>query len=158
ICWPKGHPRNGGFSGVLNGFPGFNTPAHQWRTARIDGDDNGEINAADITPIAQQWHERLDSYRIYRKAPDEDEFSMLRLGEEDTYTIPRSIHFRPGETAPDPSWVYRMHYADVTIHPGTYQYYLAPYDSLSDDEGTPSPVISITFDDSNPPPQPEGNQ
>ncbi|MCB1185866.1 hypothetical protein KDL29_01755 [bacterium] len=158
VCWPKGHPRNGGFSGVLNGFPGFNTPAHQWRTARIDGDDNGEINAADITPIAQQWQERVDSYRIYRMSPDEDEFSMLRLGEEDTYTIPRSIHFKPGETAPDPSWVYRLHYADVTIHPGTYQYYLAPYDSLTDDEGTPSPVISITFDDRNPPPPPEGNQ
>ncbi|MEZ5338111.1 MAG: PKD domain-containing protein [bacterium] len=157
LCWPEGHPRNGGFSGILNGFPGFNTPAHQWRTARVDGDDNGEINAADIASIAQQWHERLDSYRIYRRAPGEDDFSMLRLGEEDTYSIPRGNNFPRGATAPDPAWVYRLHYADVTVQPGTYEYYLAPFDSQSGDEGTPSPVISITFDDSNPPPQPEGN-
>jgi PKD repeat protein len=156
--WPLGNPRNGGFSGVLNGFPGWDTPADQWRTARVDGDGNGEINIADTTPIAQRWKEQLDSYRIYRRSPGETEFSMLRLDITDDYSLRRSAYFPKGKTAPDNLWPYRLHYADVTVSEGTYEYYLTPYDSVNDHEGTPSPVVSITYDNSNPPPPPPDNQ
>lgn len=156
--WPIGNPRNGGFSGVLNGYPGWDTPADQWRTARVDGDGNGEINISDTTPIAQRWKEQLDSYRIYRRSPGETEFSMLRLDITDAFSLRRSAYFPRGETAPKNLWPYRLHYADVTVSEGTYEYYLTPYDSVNDDEGTPSPIVSITYDNSNPPPPPPDNQ
>ena len=153
--WPVGNPRDGGFSGVLDGKPGFNTPADQWRTARIDGDGNGEVNLGDITPIASHWQQNLDSWRVYRRAPGEEEFSLLLPDPGLDYTIARSANFPLEQTGPDRNWAYRMHFADLNISAGSFEYYIAPYDSLSGTEGSPSPVASIEFVNDPELPEPE---
>jgi hypothetical protein len=56
-AWPSGSP---------NAVPLGNPPANNWHLARVDGDSNGEINAADILPIARHWGEQLDGYVIER--------------------------------------------------------------------------------------------
>lgn len=56
-CWPTGSPTSP---------PQGNPPVNNWRMAEIDGDGNGEINAADIATLAQHWGEQLDGYVIER--------------------------------------------------------------------------------------------
>ncbi|MCB1217049.1 PKD domain-containing protein [bacterium] len=158
--WPVGNPRDGGFSGVLDGKPGFNTPADQWRTSRVDGDGNGEVNLGDITPIAMHWQQNLDSWRVYRRAPGEEEFSLLLPDPGRDYTIARSANFPLEQTGPDRNWAYRMHFADLDIIAGSFEYYIAAFDSISGSEGSPSPVASIEFvqDPDLPEPEIPGNK
>jgi hypothetical protein len=54
--WPSGDPGDAASGGA--------PAANNWRRARIDGDGNGELNIADVTPIAVHWGERLDGYVI----------------------------------------------------------------------------------------------
>ncbi|MCB1185864.1 PKD domain-containing protein [bacterium] len=153
--WPVGNPRDGGFSGVLDGKPGFNTPADQWRTARIDGDGNGEVNLGDITPIASHWQQNLDSWRVYRRAPGEEAFTLLLPDPSQDYTLPRSANFPLEQIGPDRNWAYRMHFADLNISAGNFEYYIAAFDSISGTEGSPSPVASIEFVNDPELPEPE---
>ena len=157
--WPDGNPRDGGLSGVINGKPGFNTPADQWRTARVDGDGNGEINLADVTPIALHWQQNLDSWRVYRRAPGEEGFTLLQPEPGLGYSLPRSAQFPQGQGGPDNNWVYRMLFPDLDVGPGNYHYYVAPFDSTTGTEGATSPVVQIEFPVVNePPPPPPGNE
>ncbi|MEZ5338112.1 MAG: PKD domain-containing protein [bacterium] len=153
--WPVGNPRDGGLSGILDGRPGFMTPADQWRTARVDGDGNGELNLADVTPLARHWQQSLDSWRIYRRAPAEQEFSLLLPDPELDYSLPRSANFPAGQGRPDNHWAYRLHFADLQIGPGEYSYYITAYDSQSGSEGPPSAVVTINFEENPGLPEPE---
>lgn len=158
--WPMGNPRDGGLSGVLNGVPGFNTPADQWRSARVDGDGNGEINLGDVTAIARHWQQRIDSYRVYRRAPGELEFSLLASVQDPGYSILRSSQFPANGNGPNGNWTYRLLFADLEIGPGSYEYYVASYDSSSETEGPASVIASIEFMENPDTPEPEipGNQ
>ena len=61
--WPAGDP--------------FAAGSAAWRAAAVDGDANGEINAADITPIAVHYGERMDGFNIYLKETGQGEYSIL---------------------------------------------------------------------------------
>ena len=61
--WPDGDPDG---DGALN-----------WRKARIDGDDNGLLTIADITPIGQNFRTTTSGFRVYRRAPGEVGFTLL---------------------------------------------------------------------------------
>ncbi|MCB1221140.1 MAG: PKD domain-containing protein [Planctomycetales bacterium] len=61
--WPSGEPDGGGRT--------------NWLKARVDGDGNGEINTADITPIAIHFGEHCDGWRIERRFAAETGFEML---------------------------------------------------------------------------------
>lgn len=61
--WPQGDP--------------FADGSAMWRAAAVDGDGNGEINAADITPVAVHFGERIDGFNIYVKQLGDTEFSIL---------------------------------------------------------------------------------
>ena len=61
--WPTGEPDGAG--------------RDNWLKARVDGDGNGEINAADITPIAVHFQEHADGWRVELRLSAEDEFSLL---------------------------------------------------------------------------------
>ncbi len=157
--WPVGNPRNGGLAGILNGIPGFSTPADHWRSARVDGDANGELNIADITPIATHWRHSVDSYRVYRRVATEERFSLLEESPGCGYSMLRSAQFPQGGTGPDNAWAFRLHFADLAIGAGDYAYYIAPYDRASDSEGAASNIVEISFDPlAEPPPPPPGNE
>lgn len=119
--WPSGDPDDGA-GGTLN-----------WRKARVDGDNNGEINLSDITPIVLHWNESLDGYRISRAGPDNPFYSELP-NPEDAFS-PLTIE-RPDNI--DPSAPVRYTFIDEFQELGEYCYYVKPYDVIGDDEGTGS--------------------
>ena len=118
--------------------------ADNWRRARIDGDANGEINIAEITPIAVHFNEMLSGYRIYRRADDETEFTLLPMPEdsEAPLTIARSATFPEGASGPDANRPVRYHFNESPEN-GNYEYYVAPYDSGSNEEGDPSSTVEV---------------
>ncbi len=61
--WPQGDP--------------FAAGSSNWRSAAVDGDGNGEINVADITPIAIHFGERMDGFNIFIRETGETEYSIL---------------------------------------------------------------------------------
>jgi PKD repeat protein len=61
--WPVGDP--------------FTDGSAMWRAAAVDGDGNGEINAADITPIAVHFGERIDGFNVHIKQLGDSDFSIL---------------------------------------------------------------------------------
>ena len=61
--WPAGDPDGDGRA--------------NWLKARVDGDGNGEINTADITPIAIHFGEHADGWRVEQRFGAEEEFSLL---------------------------------------------------------------------------------
>ena len=134
-------------------------PELQWRRARVDGDANGEINAADVTPLARHFGEQLSGYRIYRRAVGESEFQLLT--EPDNPASPLSIArvkaFPPGQNFPDPFSPVRYLFQDTTVAGfANYEYYVAPYDAHTAQEGPRSesrfvavainqpPVVALT--------------
>ena len=129
--WPAGDPGSGAADDL------------NWRKARVDGDRNGEINQAEVTVIAQRWKQGLAGYRVYRQAPGEAGFTLLPdpadLGSP--LTAPKPADRPPlapvQYSFPDPQA------SAGGLGNGVYQFYVAPYDSVSGQEGPPSPAVSI---------------
>ncbi|MEZ5337230.1 MAG: PKD domain-containing protein [bacterium] len=67
---------HGGFAFWPSGDPDGEGRAN-WLRARVDGDGNGEINAADITPIAIHFGEHADGWRVEQRFGAEEEFGLL---------------------------------------------------------------------------------
>ena len=61
--WPAGDPDGEG--------------RDNWLKARVDGDGNGIINAADITTIAIHFGERSNGWRVEQRHDPQGEFSLL---------------------------------------------------------------------------------
>lgn len=137
--WPTGDPDNDG--GVEPGEPPEDdSGAANWRRARTDGNGDGEINVSDITAIAQHWNERLDGYRIYRRGPDEEQFSLLEDPAEpgQPWLIARDTTFPQGASTPDPRRPVCYTALDEFSVVDEYIYYVVAYDGADDQEGPAS--------------------
>jgi len=127
--WPTGDPVGGG--------------AANWRLAQVDGNDNGLIEGADITSIAQHWLERISGYRVYRKAPGESTFTWIENPTDGTskYTLER-----PSASAGGPV---RISFTDSPAVSGEYEYYVVGFateTSSSSMEGqTPSNTVNAAL-------------
>ncbi|MEZ5339417.1 MAG: PKD domain-containing protein [bacterium] len=136
-AWPAGDPTDDGGETP----PAKSSPAANWRRARIDGDRNGLLTQADITPIAVHWQEALSGYRIYRQAPGETEFTMLPglPGTNDFLSVDHPA-------APGNAPVLYGFDDDSASASGIYLYYVAPYDLQSQQQGPASGIVSIDLD------------
>jgi len=134
--WPAGNPEEDG--GVEDGGkPAESSGAENWRLARIDGDANGQVNVADLTPLGVHFGEKLDGYRIYRKGPADADFVLL-ANREDTnlgYTIGRDQAAPRVLSALDSARPARYAFFDEAPLDGEYEYYVAPYNAAADAEG-----------------------
>jgi hypothetical protein len=146
---------DGGKTAAATG-PDPGSGAANWRLARVDGDGNGEINIADITPIAAHWLESSDGYRLYRKAPSESGFTALPYaggsggGPPPSFdiTVLRTDAYPDGASQPDPQRPLRLALADGDARAdklgiGVYSYYVVAYDAQTDTEGPRSAAVSI---------------
>ncbi len=134
--WPAGNPGDAGEA--ASDEPSDEVSgARNWALARVDGDANGQIGVADLTPIALNWQARLDSYRVYRRGPGEEDFTLLPnpAQPEKMYTISRASAAADQPLYPDASRPLRYSFEDPVDSEGQYEYLVAPYDSLSDTEG-----------------------
>jgi hypothetical protein len=155
--WPSGDPEDDGWPTGTSAPPKEGSGANNWRRARVDGDSNGEINIADITPIAAHWQESSDGYRVYRKAPSESGFTALPYTDISSgggappsfdITVLRTDAYPDGSSQPDPARPLLLALADADARAdklgiGVYSYYVAPYDAQSDTEGPKSAAVSI---------------
>ena len=121
--WPAGEPDGGG--------------AANWRLARIDGDANGELNIADLTPLALHWNQRLDGYQLFRRAPGETAFHLVENPANPLmpYTLPR-----PATGSDQPV---RYRYTDSPDAAGLYEYLVSAYDGLSQSSGAASGTVAV---------------
>ncbi|MCB1188284.1 PKD domain-containing protein [bacterium] len=143
IAWPSGNFLDDG--GVLPGeVPLPVSPAANWRLARVDGNTDGIINISDITPIAQNWQHWLDGYRVYRRMPGETEFS--RLPDPAAPTSPLSAPRPDPGLLPQHPVAYAFTDDNLGTASGSYEYYIAPYDSIAGSEGQPCATISVDLD------------
>jgi hypothetical protein len=138
--WPTGDPEDDG--GETPPLPG--SGAANWRLARIDGDANGELNFGDVTPLAVHWMERMDGYRVYRKAPGEIEFSVLEQdGGPAGYTV---AHPAPAPTDEPVRYLLSDDKANpAQLGDGTYHYYVRAYDAGTDTEGLARAVLTVNL-------------
>jgi PKD repeat protein len=135
--WPAGDPEQD------NGADPFTPPAagsgaFNWLLARIDGDSNGQCNIGDVTPIAAHWGERLDGYRIYRKEPGGQTFTILTDPQNpgEPLLVERSdAGPRAGQTGISPLRPVRYEFVDTTATGTGYEYKVAPFDASSGEEG-----------------------
>ncbi|MCB1217747.1 hypothetical protein KDL44_10155 [bacterium] len=128
--------------------------AANWRLARIDGNMDGEINAGDVTPIAQHWQQSLSGYRVYRQHGDQEAAELLN-GPQETLGL-FSVERSPSD---DNNRPVTYSFSDTLTDAGEYLYYVAAYDSGSDGEGPPSrpvrpslnipPVATLSVDPPN---------
>jgi hypothetical protein len=130
-AWPSGDPDTAG--------------AANWRLARINGDNNGLITSADITPIAKHWKEALQGYRVYRKGPSDTSFKLLPNPDDagSSVTVTKPTPPQPGQLVP-----VRYSFTDSqatagSLGAGVYEFYVAPYDSGSKQEGVSSFAVSV---------------
>ncbi|MBN2081031.1 PKD domain-containing protein [bacterium] len=141
--WPTGDPTEDGVADTTQP-PTADSPAANWRKARVDGNSDGVINVSDITPIAQHWQERLNGYHVYRKAPGEEVFTILP--DPDDAEVPllvqRSDFFPEDAVSPDPNRPLCFELEDPITGVGPFEYYLAPYDANSESEGPASTPVS----------------
>ncbi len=100
--WPTGGALDDGGS-VYPAAPANGSGAQNWRRARVDGKEDGLLNAQDVMPIAAHWYEQSAGYRVYAKLPGETEFSVLPNPDDigSLVTIPRAKAFPVGKTSPD---------------------------------------------------------
>lgn len=119
-----------GEDGLAN-LPSGSADDENFRLARVDGDGNGVINISDVTAIAQHFQQRLDGYRIYRKAPADVGFTMVPNPADPLlpYTIGRDGAIGGGATA------VRYEFDDHVTVAGGYDYYVAGWDDDSGTEG-----------------------
>jgi len=139
---------HGGFAGWPQGDPDAGGAAN-WHEARVDGDANGEVNIADITPIARHWQQRLSGYRVYRKAPGAQGFTRLPAAGDAASTLSVA---RPGVGDGAPP---RYSFSDTPGAAGQYEYYVI---AVAVDEGQAEAqsnhvvvTLSAGFADTTPP-------
>lgn len=128
--WPQGDP--------------FADGAANWRAAAVDGDGNGEINAADITPIAIHFGERIDGFNVYIKPAGETEFSIL----------PNLVNpFAPASVSLKPAGNGPANYSVEIPWPssGMAEIAVAGYDDTSGSAAALSNVVSVSGDPGPPP-------
>lgn len=129
--WPTGSPDDDGGAGSGNP-PAAGSAAINWRNARIDGDFNGEINIADITPIATHWNHKLSGYKVFRKGPGDDSYHMIPKPGDAASPVSLS---RP---VVDNNRPVRYVMADNQTENGSYEYYVSAFDSIAGSEGPQS--------------------
>ena len=87
----------------------------------------------------------MDGYRVYRKAPGEESFTLLPSSQE-----PLAEYTQPHPAVLDQQQPVRYVFtdADATLEglgEGVYRYYVAPYDAQSEQDGELSNVVSLTL-------------
>ena len=125
-----------GIEGWPSGLSYAPNDAANWRLARIDGNMDGVINAADVTPIAQHWQQSLSGYRVYRRLEGETAAEML--SDPGDAAAPLSIRrdsLYPEGGSPDNTKPLSYSFSDTLTDAGQYLYYVAAYDPASDGEG-----------------------
>jgi hypothetical protein len=93
--------------------------------------------------LAAHWNEALDGYRVYRKGPGEDEFTLLP-GTATSLTLRRSDRdAAPGSLAS--AWPVTYTFSDTlpAATAGRYTYYVAGYNAQTAGEAAPSAKISV---------------
>jgi len=140
--WPTGNPDDDGGAGNP---PAAGSAAINWRNARIDGDDNGELNIADLTPIAMHWNERLNGYKLYRKGPSDTSFRLVQKPGDPQSPVSLS---RP---TIDPNRPVRYTFTDAQTADGIYEYYVTAYDIGGTNEGAQSVHVTVEIDTGPPP-------
>jgi hypothetical protein len=135
---------HGGFAGWPADDPEA-AGARNWRLARIDGDANGEANAADIQRIAQHFKETLGGYRVYRRAPGASTFTRLPdpLQPGSELSVPKPLPPAPSQLVP-----VRYSFSDPQaavggLGAGTYEYFVVPYAPSTAAEGPACATLSI---------------
>ncbi|MCB1217749.1 hypothetical protein KDL44_10165 [bacterium] len=110
-----------------------------WRLARIDGNADGLIDAADVTPIAQHWQQSLSGYRVYRRHGGQDEPTLLPdpLDPGSALSVSRSSQ-ESGEGQLPLSYSF----SDLLQDAGEYLYFVVPYDIQSATEGPASRAVT----------------
>ncbi|MCB1186140.1 hypothetical protein KDL29_03145 [bacterium] len=128
--WPAGDPLGDGKA--------------NWRSAAVDGDANGEINAADITPIAIHFGERIDGFNIYVKQTGETEFSILPNLLDPFVSV--SVSLKAAGNGP-------ANYTASIPWPssGIAEIAVAGYDSQSSSAAQLSNIVSVSGDPGAPP-------
>ncbi|HES57989.1 MAG TPA: hypothetical protein ENO21_01005, partial [Firmicutes bacterium] len=119
--WPTGDPEDDLGAGLALP-PQIGSGAYNWRLARVDGDRNGEISSADIVPIATHFGQRLDGYRVYRKAPGEVDFTLMSNPADplSDVTVERESAGPKAVSAIDSKRPVRYSLTDTNIVEGTY--------------------------------------
>jgi hypothetical protein len=127
--WPAGDPDADG--------------AMNWRLARIDGDHNGELNNADVTPIAQHWNEKVSGFCIYHRLGSDGDYELVTAQPGDAMTIARKDAL--ASVQPDPNKPVRCRYLMELSIAGDHYFGLANYDSESGEEGAVMQTCSAAF-------------
>lgn len=142
--WPSGDPEDNLGDGQ-SVPPQAGSGALNWRLSRVDGDRNGLISTADVTPIAQHWQEQISGYRVYRKGPGDLEFKMLSDPAEpqSSMSVPRSQAGPKAMSTVLPNWPVRYAYVDAEPTSGMYQYRVVPFDLETQTEGSHSIEIQV---------------
>ncbi|MCC7477803.1 PKD domain-containing protein [bacterium] len=142
--WPEGNAESDGLpAGAGDPLPPpvSGSGAYNWASARVDGNADGVVNAQDVTAIALHWKERLDGYRVYRRAPGESSFTLLPdpgdAGAALSVGRGRAEHAYSGSRRPA-----RYEFVDSLSANGPYEYYVAAYDSQSGAEGPASAAVT----------------
>ncbi len=168
--WPTGAVFDDGGS-VYPAAPANGSGAQNWRRARVDGKEDGLLNAQDVMPIAAHWYEQSAGYRVYARLPGETEFSVLPNPDDigSLVTIPRAKAYPVGKTSADTTRPVSFSFTKTAdgghsgpphgdetaaLPEGRYEFYAAAYDSASVAEGPSSPhlVLDITGGVANQPP------
>ena len=102
-------------------------PALNRRLAQIDGDGNGLLNLADLTPIAANFGDRLDGYRVFRQGPQDKTFLPDFLPGADSAQHSMLLSEGSGGGA-EPL---RFEFRDEPELPGWYDYRVQSYDSVN---------------------------
>jgi PKD repeat protein len=153
---PAGDPYDYG-EGSDGLTPQPDSGAFNWRLASIDGNADGEIGVADLTPMAQHWQESLDGYVVYRQGPMDADFAPMEntQGGEGEMTVRRFDVVNQVEGGPNPlaPIIYSVPDFYLLEEPGvdkTYTYKVAPYNSDSATTGPESEPVSVSPFMSNP--------
>jgi len=131
--WPQGDAWDDGGAGAGNP-PAAGSPALDWRLARVDGDNNGAVTLADITPIAQHWKEHVNAYQVWCMGPGPGNFVRLLYPANPLapLSVLRADTYPAGGTSPDPLRPMCYSLVDVPVAPGIYEYYVVPVDYIND--------------------------
>ncbi|MCB1217793.1 hypothetical protein KDL44_10385 [bacterium] len=128
--WPAGDPLGDGSA--------------NWRSAAVDGDGNGEINAADITPVAIHFGERIDGFNIMVKQTGETQFSILPNLLDPFLSV--SVSLKSAGNGP-------ANYSARIPWPssGSAEIAVAGYDNQSSAAAALSNIVSVSGDPGSPP-------
>jgi hypothetical protein len=157
--WPTGVPLDDGGS-VYPDPPATTSGAANWRKARVDGKEDGVLNAQDVTPIAVHWMEQSAGYRVYAKLPGETAFHVLPNPDDaaSPLTIPRSKLYPPGHTTMDSTRPVCFSFTKtangghsgpphgdetIALPEGRYEFYVTAYDPASNADGPASAHVAL---------------